>query len=66
MRKEYKELLTVADFREYLADLPDDMRVCRQQRDYYGDIVNDGVSAIVGAMRLGRHAKEEIVLWIRT
>lgn len=52
MRKEYCELKTVGDLREFIRELPDDMPVVRLTDGYY-QVNVVGIGAFVGDLQMG-------------
>ena len=62
MRKEYTEFLTVGDLRRYIADLPDEMPICRLTKGYYQVNLIGGVGGFVRELLVDPEGKKQVVL----
>ncbi|RQR65478.1 hypothetical protein DIE18_03230 [Burkholderia sp. Bp9125] len=61
IRKELRDLTTVDELRNFIADLPGDMPLCRTTNGHYS-INKVGISGFVGELRLGREEEPAVVM----
>ncbi len=65
MRKEFREVSTVAELRAFIADLPDDMPVGRMTNGHYQVNKIGDIGVFVGELPIGRSGEAvEVILRI--